>query len=189
MTAIDRSLASVREGCDGRLRREGDGAITTDFSVSARSSWVVQFGRSILFLSQRDAFGFADLIPVVIDHSLSALSDAKSDGAPNRPYRNVCGSGSGHKGRGPQIAVDAMSFSLYVNTKFATTHKQLDDERRDCAAAGARARAAVPAGAVRQSRGPAAGLAKQGDARCGGLARWRSPRVDAQSRRGGARWR
>jgi hypothetical protein len=33
------------------------------------------------------------------------------------------------------------------------TPKQCD-ERRDCAAAGARAQAAVPAGAVRQSRGP-----------------------------------
>jgi hypothetical protein len=30
-------------------------------------------------LIQRDAFGMPDLVPVVIDHSLSTLSDAKSD--------------------------------------------------------------------------------------------------------------
>jgi hypothetical protein len=60
---------------------------------------------------------------------------------------------------------------------------------RDCTAAGVRAQAAVPTGAVGQSRGPAAGLLKQGDARRRGFARWRSPRVDAQSRRGGARRR
>jgi hypothetical protein len=28
---------------------------------------------------QRDAFGMPDLVPVVIDHPLSTLSDAKSD--------------------------------------------------------------------------------------------------------------
>jgi hypothetical protein len=37
-------------------------------------------------------------------------------------------------------------------------------------------------GHSRQSRGPAAGLAKQGDARRSDFARWRSPGVDAQSR-------
>jgi hypothetical protein len=30
-------------------------------------------------LMQRDAFGMPDLVPVVIDHPLSTLSDAKSD--------------------------------------------------------------------------------------------------------------
>ena len=47
--------------------------IATDFSVSVRSSWVVQFGRSILLLSQRDALGLADLVPVVIDHPAQYL--------------------------------------------------------------------------------------------------------------------
>ena len=61
---------------------------------------------------------------------------------------------------------------MYINTQVATTRKQLD-ERRDCAAAdaGARTQAALPTGAVRQSRGPAAGLPKQRDARCGDFAK------------------
>jgi hypothetical protein len=61
------------------------------------------------------------------------------------------------------IAIDAMPYS--VNTTYAATRTQLGDRRDRAAAAGARAQAAVPTGAVRQARGPAAGLAKQGDAR------------------------
>ena len=68
------------------------------------------------------------------------------------------------------IAIDAMPYLAY---KYASRNdaKQLD-ERRDCAAAGARTQAAVSTGAVRQSRGPAAGLAKQGDSRRSDFARW-----------------
>jgi hypothetical protein len=62
------------------------------------------------------------------------------------------GSGSGHERPRALIAIDAMPYSVYVNTKYATTRKRLD-ERRDCAAAaGARAQAAVSTG---QSGNPA----------------------------------
>ena len=55
------SSAALKRGCrislldlgpaNGRIRREGEGAIATDFSVSVRSSWVAQFGPCILILS------------------------------------------------------------------------------------------------------------------------------------------
>jgi hypothetical protein len=66
-----------------------------------------------------------------------------------------------------------MPYSVYIDTKYATTSKQLDERRDGAAAAGARAQTAVPTAAVGQSRGPAAGLAKPGDARRGDFARWR----------------
>jgi hypothetical protein len=56
---------------------------------------------------QRDGFG---MLPVVIDHPLGTLSDAKSDRRAEPAIPHVCRSGLGHDGA---IAIDAMPYSVY----------------------------------------------------------------------------
>jgi hypothetical protein len=66
---------------------------------------------------QRDAFGMPDLFPIDIR---SALPIGGSHG----PYRNVSADlARVMRGQANMIAIDVMPFSLYINTKYATTRK------------------------------------------------------------------
>jgi hypothetical protein len=107
-----------------------------------------------------------------------AVADADHGIADQAVFRGIARSGSGHERPRRAIAIDAMPYFVYINTKFATTESNsVSDEIVPPPPALGRRRLFQP-GQSGNPAGRAAGLTKQGGARRGEFARWRSPGVD-----------